>query len=89
MAQVGVEPTAFLVLSQSGLPIAYRAINIQCPEQDSNLHALGFKPSRSPQLAHPGIGHNSGGRTRTSNRRLNKPQPYHLATPERHQDGGI
>jgi hypothetical protein len=27
MAQVGLEPTASLVLSQSGLPIAYRAMS--------------------------------------------------------------
>ena len=28
MAQVGVEPTASLVLSQGGLPIAYRAMRV-------------------------------------------------------------
>ena len=39
VAQVGVEPTASLVLSQGGLPIAYRAVVDLCkyPEQDSNL----------------------------------------------------
>ena len=48
VAQVGVEPTASLVLSQGGLPVAYRAmLTIQCPEQESNLQTLGFKPSRS------------------------------------------
>jgi hypothetical protein len=47
---VGVEPTASLVLSQGGLPIAYRATTVsgrQCPEQNLNLHPLGFKPNRS------------------------------------------
>ena len=51
VAQVGFEPTASLVLSQGGLPVAYRALLFaavaQCPEQDSNLQTLGFKPSRS------------------------------------------
>ena len=45
VAQVGFEPTASLVLSQSGLPIAYRAE--EYPEQESNPQSLGFKPSRS------------------------------------------
>ena len=44
VAQVGVEPTASLVLSQGGLPIAYRA---KYPEQESNLQTLRFKLSRS------------------------------------------
>ena len=44
VAQVGLEPTASLVLSQGGLPIAYRAV---CPEQESNPQPPGFKPSRS------------------------------------------
>ena len=49
VAQVGLEPTASLVLSQGGLPIAYRAIlfRAEYPEQDLNLQTLGFKPSRS------------------------------------------
>ena len=48
VAQVGLEPTASLVLSQGGLPIAYRAVlSLQYPEQESNLQTLGFKPSRS------------------------------------------
>lgn len=49
VAQVGFEPTASLVLSQGGLPVAYRAMSIRAeyPEQDSNLQTLGFKPSRS------------------------------------------
>ena len=47
VAQVGVEPTASLVLSQGGLPVAYRAMRVQCPVQESNLQSLGFKPSRS------------------------------------------
>ncbi len=49
MAQVGVEPTASLVLSQGGLPVAYRAVVVsrQYPEQGSNLQSLGFRPSRS------------------------------------------
>jgi hypothetical protein len=47
VAQVGIEPTASLVLSQGGLPVAYRAMCLQCPEQESNLQSLGFKPSRS------------------------------------------
>ena len=35
--------------NQGGLPVAYRAVVVlhQCPEQDSNLQSLGFKPSRS------------------------------------------
>jgi len=47
VAQVGIEPTASLVLSQGGLPVAYRAICLLCPKQESNLQTLGFKPSRS------------------------------------------
>ena len=47
VAQVGIEPTASLVLSQGGLPVAYRATFLLCPEQESNLQTLGFKPSRS------------------------------------------
>ena len=49
MAQVGVEPTASLVLNQGGLPVAYRAVVDlhQYPEQGSNLQSLGFRPSRS------------------------------------------
>src|SRR5262245_66283466 len=47
VAQVGVEPTASLVLSQGGLPVAYRAVCLVCPKQESNLQSLGFKPSRS------------------------------------------
>jgi hypothetical protein len=47
VAQVGVEPTASLVLSQGGLPVAYRATCLLCPKQESNLQSLGFKPSRS------------------------------------------
>ena len=49
VAQVGVEPTASLVLSQGGLPVAYRAVVDLCqyPEQDSNLQTSGFKPDRS------------------------------------------
>ena len=34
MAQVGLEPTASLVLSQGGLPVAYRAV----PRRESNPH---------------------------------------------------
>ena len=43
VAQVGVEPTASLVLSQGGLPVAYRAMSFRAeyPEQDSNLQSLG------------------------------------------------
>ena len=44
VAQVGLEPTASLVLSQGGLPVAYRAA---CPERESNPQTLGFRPSRS------------------------------------------
>jgi hypothetical protein len=45
---VGVEPTASLVLSRGGLPVAYRAIfSCQYPEQESNLQTSGFKPDRS------------------------------------------
>jgi hypothetical protein len=44
---VGIEPTASLVLSQGGLPVAYRAMCLLCPKQESNLQSLGFKPSRS------------------------------------------
>ena len=49
VARVGVEPTASLVLSQGGLPVAYRAVVDlhQCPKQDSNLQTSGFKPDRS------------------------------------------
>ena len=49
IAQVGLEPTASLVLSQGGLPVAYRAMlfYVDYPEQDSNLQTLGFKPGRS------------------------------------------
>ena len=44
---MGFEPTASLVLSQGGLPVAYRAVCLVCPKQESNLQTLGFKPSRS------------------------------------------
>jgi hypothetical protein len=47
---VGLEPTASLVLSQGGLPIAYRATitnRTKCPAQDLNLQTFGFKPNRS------------------------------------------
>ena len=49
VAQVGLEPTASLVLSQGGLPIAYRAVVElrQYPEQESNPQTSGFKPDRS------------------------------------------
>ena len=49
MAQEGVEPSASLVLSESGLPIAYRADNrcTQYPGWESNPQAPGFKPDRS------------------------------------------
>ena len=50
MAQAGVEPAASFVLSEGGLPVAYRAVlcvSILCPGQESNLHTLGFKPNRS------------------------------------------
>ena len=50
MAQAGFEPAASFVLSEGGLPVAYRAVSRDfrlCPEQESNLHTLGFKPSRS------------------------------------------
>ena len=50
MAQAGVEPAASFVLSEGGLPVAYRAVSPDlrlCPEQESNLQSLGFKPSRS------------------------------------------
>lgn len=45
VARVGFEPTAFLVLNQDGLPVAYRADYY--PEQGSNLQTLEFKSSRS------------------------------------------
>ncbi len=52
MAQVGVEPTASLILSQSGLPIAYRAAipwsallidsdKVRCPQ----VRGEGLEPS--------------------------------------------
>ncbi len=59
VAQVGFEPTAVLVLSQDGRPVAYRAMftsyslrptlhsPCHCPEQESNLQTRGFKPCRS------------------------------------------
>ena len=49
MAQEGVEPSASLVLGESGLPIAYRAGNncTQYPGWESNPQAPGFKPGRS------------------------------------------
>ena len=42
MPQVGLEPTAFEILSLDGLPIAYRGIvcGYQFGEKDSNLHRL-------------------------------------------------
>ena len=47
VAQVGVEPTASLVLSQRGLPVAYRAIAFKCPGRELNSQTRGFKPRRS------------------------------------------
>ena len=53
VAQVGLEPTASLVLSQGGLPVAYRAA--WCPERESNPQTLGFRPSHSASLAYLGV----------------------------------
>src|SRR5262245_44978986 len=60
MAQEGFEPSASLILSESGLPVAYRAASCRdvmlhqvdrgradCPGWDSNPQAPGFKPGRS------------------------------------------
>src|SRR3954471_6143016 len=51
MAQEGLEPSASLVLGESGLPIAYRADNVvpvtQYPGWESNPQAPGFKTGRS------------------------------------------
>ena len=62
VAQAGFEPAASFVLSEGGLPVAYRAaclgslcvplfcfvpLSVLCPEQESNLHSFGFKPNRS------------------------------------------
>src|SRR3954464_5290140 len=49
MAQEGLEPSASLVLGESGLPFAYRAGNscARCPGWESNPQAPGFKPGRS------------------------------------------
>ena len=51
MAQEGLEPSASLGLSESGLPIAYRAENAapltHYPGWESNPQAPGFKPGRS------------------------------------------
>src|SRR4051795_10846899 len=51
MAQEGLEPLASLVLSESGLPIAYRAENVapitQYPGWESNPQVPGLKPGRS------------------------------------------
>ncbi len=43
VAQVGFEPTASLVLSQSGLPVGYRAI---CPDEESNLESRATNAAR-------------------------------------------
>ena len=51
MAQEGLEPSASLGLSESGLPITYRAEIVaaltQCPGWESNPQAPGFKPGCS------------------------------------------
>ena len=50
VAQVGVEPTASLVLSESGLPVAYRAVlgNVQSGKGGSRtLKALRLAPVRA------------------------------------------
>ena len=51
MAQEGVEPSASLVLSESGLQVAYRAEILapmtEYPGWDSNPQAPGFRPGRS------------------------------------------
>ena len=55
MAQVGVEPTASLVLSESGLPIAYRAnFSRQLRGLESNQHQRVQSPM-SYRLDDPGI----------------------------------
>src|SRR5439155_2561826 len=49
MAQVGVEPTASLVLSESGLPVAYRAMR-DCrvvKEPTQQVPGVGFEPTRT------------------------------------------
>ncbi len=48
VAQVGVEPTAFEVLSPDGLPGCLPSrVPSQCPARESNPQAPGFKPGRS------------------------------------------
>ncbi len=47
VAQVGFEPTASLVLSQGGLPIAYRAVMTDVPRAGLEPANTQFKPSRS------------------------------------------
>jgi hypothetical protein len=49
VAQVGLEPTASLVLSESGLPIAYRAVLISCAQDGSRTHKhLGLSQAALP-----------------------------------------
>src|SRR4051812_3167629 len=86
MAQEGLEPSASLVLSESGLPIAYRAENVplmtQYPGWDSNPQAPGFKPGRSAVgVPGPVRGGSRGTRThkRFSRRHLFSRQAPHPA----------
>ena len=68
------------VLSQGGLPVAYRAMvprtnaSRRCPE--SNPQTPGFKPSRSASLAY--LGASGPGRTRTAGRHLVRVLPLPL-----------
>ena len=65
---MGVEPTASLVLSESGLPVAYRAIrrNRLIKEQKAPVPGVGVEPTRagskpaSLPLADPGVFQESG-----------------------------
>ena len=73
VAQVGVEPTASLVLSQGGLPVAYRAEGARSGIR-THKHR-GLSRAALP-FAYPGI--SSPGRTRTADRHLVRVLPSPL-----------
>ena len=82
--RVGVEPTS--PRYEGGIFAARRAVlkNGQC----LSVGPVGIEPT-SPGLRDRNItlsatvpSISSGGRNRTSNHRLNRPQPYRLATPD-------
>ncbi len=65
LAQEGFEPSASLVLSESGLPVAYRAINADHQLRMSTAYLPRSERGVTTSSNYPGVG-DSGRRIRTS-----------------------